>query len=135
MKIVHIITGLNDGGAEGVLFRLCKYDLEQEHFVISMTDEGKYAPMLRNVGIDVYCLNMINNRAYFKLAHLEAFLRKNHFTEYKRNKLSRRLQDMGADDTAIKINNKSVRVWRLPIDGINDQQIVSPSFGGGEAPF
>jgi hypothetical protein len=80
-------------------------------------------------------LDAENNRAYFKLAHLEAFLRKNHFTEYKRNKLSRRLQDMGADDTAIKIHNKSVRVWRLPIDGINDQQIVSPSFGGGEAPF
>ena len=24
--ILHIITGLNNGGAEAVLYRLCKYD-------------------------------------------------------------------------------------------------------------
>ena len=66
MRIIHIITSLDDGGAEGVLYRLCKNDDKHKHVVISMMDEGKYAPMLRNVGIDVYCLNMINNRAYFK---------------------------------------------------------------------
>ena len=26
MKILHVINGLDDGGAEGVLYRLCVYD-------------------------------------------------------------------------------------------------------------
>ena len=66
MIITHIIVSLDDGGAEGVLYRLCKNDAKHKHVVISMKDEGKYASMLRNVGIDVYCLNMNINRAYFK---------------------------------------------------------------------
>ena len=35
-KIVHVITGLNNGGAEAVLFRLCCNDLDNEHSVISL---------------------------------------------------------------------------------------------------
>ena len=58
MRIVHIISGLNDGGAEGVLFRLCKNDLQQEHIVISFLNEGKYGFLLREIGINVFCLNM-----------------------------------------------------------------------------
>lgn len=58
MKIVHIITGLNNGGAEGVLYRLCKFDTDCEHVVISMMGEGKYGSLLENVGITVHYLNM-----------------------------------------------------------------------------
>jgi len=58
MKIVHIITGLGDGGAEGVLFRLCKYDLKKEHIVISLKNEGKYGLLLKEKGINVICLDM-----------------------------------------------------------------------------
>lgn len=58
MKIVHIITGLNNGGAEGVLYRLCKFDTECEHVVISMMGEGKYGSLLKNAGITVHYLNM-----------------------------------------------------------------------------
>lgn len=58
MKIVHIITGLNDGGAESVLYRLCISDKENEHVVISFLDDGKYGSLLKNSGISVYCLNM-----------------------------------------------------------------------------
>ena len=58
MKVLHIITGLSDGGAEGVLYRLCKYDTKAQHIVISMMNEGKYGQLLKEAGIDVYLLNM-----------------------------------------------------------------------------
>ena len=58
MKIVHVINGLANGGAEGVLYRLCKHDNRCQHIIISMMDEGKYGPLLKDMGIEVYCLNM-----------------------------------------------------------------------------
>jgi len=57
-KVCHIITGLNNGGAEGVLFRLCAFDVSNTHIVISLMDEGKYGPLLRDAGVTVYSLNM-----------------------------------------------------------------------------
>ena len=42
MKVIHIITGLGDGGAEHALFKICKYDVRNEHFVISLKDSEKY---------------------------------------------------------------------------------------------
>lgn len=58
MKILHIITGLGDGGAELTLFKICKYDSINEHIVISLRDKGKYFSLLRKLNIRVYCLNM-----------------------------------------------------------------------------
>lgn len=57
-KILHIITGLNDGGAEAVLYRLCHHDKDNQHIVISLTDKGKYGPLLKNLSVHVYCLGM-----------------------------------------------------------------------------
>lgn len=59
-KIVHIITGLNNGGAEMMLYKLLcnidrsKYSIE----VISMTDEGVLGSKIRDLGIKVHTLNM-----------------------------------------------------------------------------
>lgn len=58
MKILHIITGLNNGGAEAVLYRLCKYDTSSEHIVVSLMDEGEYGPLLLKQGVEVFCLNL-----------------------------------------------------------------------------
>lgn len=58
MRIVHIVTGLNDGGAEGVLARLCLHAKEVNHVVISLMDEGKYGPILKTANIPVYSLGL-----------------------------------------------------------------------------
>jgi glycosyltransferase involved in cell wall biosynthesis len=58
MKIIHIITGLGDGGAEHALFKICKYDFSNKHIVISLKGPGKYFLLLKEIGIKVYCLNL-----------------------------------------------------------------------------
>lgn len=58
MNIVHIITGLTDGGAEAVLYRLCTYDACNRHCVISLLDLGKYGPLLQKAEVEVHCLGM-----------------------------------------------------------------------------
>ena len=75
-KIVHIITGLKDGGAEGVLFRLCLNDSKSEHVVISLLDKGKYGPLLEDAGVRVYCLGMSPSKLSIKqFAQLVSFIR------------------------------------------------------------
>ncbi len=62
MRVLHIITGLADGGAEGVLFRLVKHDQLDQHEVVSLTDAEKYGSKLKALGISVTCLNMPRGR-------------------------------------------------------------------------
>ena len=58
MKIIHIITSLGDGGAEHTLFKICKYDINNKHIIISLKGPGKYFKLLNKLGIKVYCLNL-----------------------------------------------------------------------------
>lgn len=60
--ILHIITGLQDGGAEAVLFRLCTEDQADRHHVVSLMDTGKYGPLLVAQGVRVTCLGMPRGR-------------------------------------------------------------------------
>lgn len=59
LHIVHIISGLGQGGAETVLHRLVTAPGQQAvHTVISLSDEGVFGARLREAGISVHALHM-----------------------------------------------------------------------------
>ena len=63
LRVLHVITGLGQGGAESVLFRLATHAGEPvEHVVVSLTDEGIYGERLRAAGIEVHALGMPRGR-------------------------------------------------------------------------
>jgi glycosyltransferase involved in cell wall biosynthesis len=75
MKIVQIITGLEDGGAEHTLYKICKYDKFNEHIVISLNGSGKYFSLLKDLGIKVYSLNINSfsiNKFFFLIKLLKS---------------------------------------------------------------
>ena len=57
LTIFHIITGLGNGGAEGVLYRLCTKDKKYRHIVVSLTTGGKYKTLLEKKNIKVLSCN------------------------------------------------------------------------------
>ncbi|PZS07204.1 MAG: hypothetical protein DLM70_03855 [Chloroflexi bacterium] len=60
MKIVHLITGLNVGGAETMLFKLLSnMDAGRfENHVVSLSDIGVVGARIRSLGLPVYGLGM-----------------------------------------------------------------------------
>ncbi|MBI5431130.1 MAG: glycosyltransferase [Nitrosomonadales bacterium] len=79
MIVAHVITCLDDGGAEAVLYRLCLADRQNRHVVVSLQDDGKYGALLKQAGIAVHCLDMPRGRVtpggIWKLARLLRQLR------------------------------------------------------------
>tara|TARA_B100001778_G_C18604478_1_gene639062 strand:+ start:4057 stop:5223 length:1167 start_codon:yes stop_codon:yes gene_type:complete len=74
IKITHIITGLNTGGAERALYNLLASDFGSKYdcSVISLIDEGTYGTKIRALGVPVYVLNM---RADFSIFNSIILLR------------------------------------------------------------
>ncbi|WP_019141891.1 glycosyltransferase family 4 protein [Noviherbaspirillum massiliense] len=67
MLIIHIITGLDVGGAESMLKRLIESHLGNKtfrHMVISLTTIGKVGQQLQALGIEVQALNMHSPLAF-----------------------------------------------------------------------
>lgn len=56
--VLHIVTDLDGGGAEGMLARLVQVAGPFRHKVVSLTDEGIWGKPLRDAGIGVVALNL-----------------------------------------------------------------------------
>jgi glycosyltransferase involved in cell wall biosynthesis len=63
--IIHIITDLGDGGAQAVLFQLCKNDKHFRHIVISLANFDKYGPMLQKLGVLTFTIGMSSKKVNF----------------------------------------------------------------------
>lgn len=62
IKVVHMITGLDNGGAESMLYKILK-NRNQERFefkVISLDTKGFYGEQIENLGIKVIALDIKN---------------------------------------------------------------------------
>lgn len=59
-----MITCLNDGGAEAVLFRLISNLSHVDHTVVSLSGRGKYAELLEQINVEVIDLDMKKFRGF-----------------------------------------------------------------------
>jgi glycosyltransferase involved in cell wall biosynthesis len=67
MKVLHVITGLNNGGAEAILYNIISNKKHNvEHEVISLSDNGYYGGLIKNKGIKVTTLNITSLTHIFK---------------------------------------------------------------------
>ena len=66
MKIIHVITDLNKGGAEFALFRLLRYASQNDNFnthhVISLSPNGYFEDEILKLGFTVDCLDFNKDR-------------------------------------------------------------------------
>jgi glycosyltransferase involved in cell wall biosynthesis len=68
MKILHVITGLYQGGAENALFNLCVSTSNKDitHIVISLAPSGYYSNLFLQNNIKCYHLDMKSNRIHIQ---------------------------------------------------------------------
>jgi glycosyltransferase involved in cell wall biosynthesis len=75
--VLHIITCLDDGGAEAILYNLIRTASDFEHKVISLQGSGKYGSIMEKEGFDVSYLRLNPSLpSLFKLMHLIGMVRR-----------------------------------------------------------
>jgi glycosyltransferase involved in cell wall biosynthesis len=84
MKIIHIVNSLKKGGAEGNLYRLCKFHKKKyknniDITIITLIDHGFYEAELNKLGINIFSLKVNNQNKFFdfvkKILKLRKFIR------------------------------------------------------------
>lgn len=76
MKILHIIVGLKQGGAEETLFKIIKNDNLNKHVVVSLTDKGIFGEKIKNLNKKLYVLYLEKNiNLFYKFYKLFKFIR------------------------------------------------------------
>ena len=85
MKIIHLINSLKKGGAEGNLYRLCKFHKKKyknniDITIMTLIDNGFYETELKKMGINIFSLNMNRRNKFFdfikKVLKLRKFIKK-----------------------------------------------------------
>jgi len=66
MPILHVITGLGDGGAQRALYALCNADVTDDHIVVSLGFPDKYSELLERAGVAVHHLGISQRRLNWK---------------------------------------------------------------------
>ena len=68
----------------------------------------------------------VDDRVYFQIKDLKKHLAVNDFNHYTSNKITLRLQDLGAEKMFWRVRNKGVHVWSLPQNYFSDTEIEIP---------
>ena len=102
-----IIESPEDTGLRGKF-----YDLLKEFCTMYAVAEEKEEIILRRPWPDEK-----TGRTHFRLRDLEAFLKRNNFTEYKSNKITQRLKDIGGKSKQLRISGNTTRLWHIPSYG------------------
>jgi len=76
MKIIHIISSLNTGGAETMLVRLIRGMPQHTHVVISLTAFGPLGELVKAAGYTVYSIGLRGSTAWFALPLLWRLIRR-----------------------------------------------------------
>ena len=85
MKILHIINSLKKGGAEGNLYRLCKFNKEKyknkiEISIVTLINDGYYEAELKKIGIKIISLDLNKENRIFvflkKILKLRKFIKR-----------------------------------------------------------
>ena len=75
MRVVHMIVGLGDGGAEKSLYKIVTSDKINSHSVISLTNCGKYGPLLSAAGIPTIAIGAEGSTLWDSLSSLGRLVR------------------------------------------------------------
>jgi hypothetical protein len=73
-------------------------------------------------------------KTYFKMVHLEDYLKKKRFTEMKTMQIVQRLRDMEGGSTSRKILGKTERLWFVPQIQREEKSLKRPEIKDA-APF
>lgn len=68
IKVLHVITGLNTGGAEMMLYKLLSQMSSRDDMsfgVVSLRDKGTIGPAIEALGVPLHCLNTSFNLSAF----------------------------------------------------------------------
>ena len=84
LKILHIISGLKNGGAENTLYKICKYDLANKHTIISLGGiQDKYFKILKDLNIELYTIKLKFFSFLFDFFLIINLIKKKILTSYK----------------------------------------------------
>ena len=77
-KVVHVITGLGDGGAEAALYRMItSKNFSEENIVVSLLGKSKYGKLLEENDIKVFSMEMgFNTKLLNKFFELYVLLKR-----------------------------------------------------------